>query len=367
MWRSMIFSILLAAAVVMGEPPAKPKVAVFPLSGSATEQLREQVGFSLRSKLDRDGIYQVIDGFAMKEAVADLAEPINRASSLAQVRAIGDELEAEILIWGDLSKDSGGAVLNLNVFDRLQLDPNPHTLSKLIARPTDLRFVTEQILQTLPGVRRFEHPSEQAVQDDPTARDSWQANPNLITNGTFDADGSWNFIYLDINQPIKLQNRLPAPDEAIITEIDGNRVLAMRLSQTSAENNGLAVLSQSIPIEPNTRYRLSFRYQSAGPKLHVFVKGYTRFANINGEQVEREIYRRQVPPTGDTEGAWVTIVDELNPQHVAFPVQTLKIDLYAYLYPGLLMFDDITLKAVGGQTRNAADDAIDKPIDRPGN
>jgi hypothetical protein len=142
-------------------------------------------------------------------------------------------------------------------------------------------------------------------------------------------------------------------------------VLAMNLSRTAAENNGLACLSESIKIEPKTRYRLSFRYKSDGPKLHVFVKGYTMAKNLEGKLVEREIYRRQVPPTGKTNGEWVTIVDELNPQHPAYPVQYLKVDLYAYLHPGMVMFDDVVLKAVGAQTRVAKDKAIKPPATRP--
>ena len=59
------------------------------------------------------------------------------------------------------------------------------------------------------------------------------------------------------------------------------------------------------------------------------------------------------------------VVDELNPQHVAFPVQTLKVDLYAYLSPGTVMFDDVVLKAVGEQMRDAKDKAIKVPVTRP--
>ena len=144
-----------------------------------------------------------------------------------------------------------------------------------------------------------------------------------------------------------------------------NNVLAMNLSKTSAENNGLACLSAPINTAPDTRYRLSFRYKSDGPKLHVFVKGYTLAENIKGEKTEREIYRRQVPPTGPTNGQWLTILDDLNPQHIAFPVQYLRIDLYAYLTPGLVMFDDVVLKSIGTQTRHPKDDALDLPVTRP--
>ena len=49
----------------------------------------------------------------------------------------------------------------------------------------------------------------------------------------------------------------------------------------------------------------------------------------------------------------------------AFPVQYLKVDLYAYLHEGVVLFDDVTLKAVGPQNRVAKDKAIKPPATRP--
>jgi hypothetical protein len=132
------------------------------------------------------------------------------------------------------------------------------------------------------------------------------------------------------------------------------------MSKDTAENNGLACLSDFIKIEPNMRYRLQYRYKSDGPSLHVFVKGYTTAKGFSGKPEEREIYRRQVPPSGATHDKWVTVLDDLNPQRPGFIVEGLRIDLYAYLTPGVVMFDDVILKAVGKQTDVAADDAIKK-------
>jgi hypothetical protein len=367
--RGAVFlALLISTMIASAQEPAgaaRPKVAIFPLAGDASAELREKVGFSLRSKLDRDGAFEVLDGYTMNDAVAGRAEPVAFATDLTDVRKLAGELGARILIWGELVNAPAGPTLRLKVLDILQRDPQPHEVNKTIAKATDLRFMAEEILETLPGVQRFEHPTEVAVQNDATAEALWKTSPNLVANAGFDADGQWDFIYTTIRRPVRHEDRLPAQDEALITTIDGNRVLAMRLSRTAAENNGLAVLSQSIPIQPDMRYRLSFRYRSDGPRLHVFVKGYTLFENINGEKVEREIYRRQVPPAGPTDGQWVTIVDELNPQHVAMPVQALRVDLYAYLQPGVVMFDDVVLKAVGRQTRAARDTAIEAPDTRP--
>lgn len=369
MIRACVLCVVLGwagiVAVAAGdEASGKPKVAIFPLAGDATEDLRAKVGFSLRSKLDREGPYEVLDGYTMNDLVAG-KEAVTFAADLDRVKKLAETVDAEIFIWGELTNTPAGAELRIRIFDLMQLDPAPHQIKRVIARPTDLRFVSEQVLEALPDVRKFKHPTEQAVQRDATAEQLWESNPNLVANPGFEEDGKWDFIYRAIRRPAASSPGLPIPDDAVITEIDGNRVLVMRMSREAAESNGLAVLSDPIPIEPDTRYRLSFRYKSDAPRLHIFVKGYTMDENIKGEPAEREIYRRQVPPTAGTDGKWVTIVDELNPQHVAFPVQHLRIDLYVYLSPGLVMFDDITLKAVGEQTRDAKDAAIKQPVTRP--
>jgi hypothetical protein len=278
---------------------------------------------------------------------------------------LGKGVDATVMVWGDMDQANN---LRVKILDLRDADPKPREMAKAIHRATDLRFVTEQILETLPNVTPFEHPTEAAVTDDAKARELWVKNPNLVVDGDFTQPGHWNAIYESEYYPPPFSEQLPAMDKVCIYRLPGENggaahtVLAMRLSKECAENNGMACLSDPIPIQPNTRYRLSFRYKSDGPSLHVFVKGYTTGQNIQGQKAPREIYKRQVPPSPPTHGKWVTIVDDLNPQHVAFPVETLRVDLYAYLGAGTVMFDDVVLKAVGGQTHVAKDDAIAPPV-----
>lgn len=364
-------SFLVATALVCAGPgsvraedaPAKPKVAVFPIAGDAEAGLRERVGFSLRAKVDREGTYEAVSGVELSEAVGE--ETFDFATKVDAVEKVAASLSADVGIWGELS----GTVLKVKVFDLRQLDPLPFEITKDVKEPTDVRFVSEAVLQHLADVKRFAHVSEEAVTRDADAEKLWTTNPNLVVNGDFADAGHWERLYMADRDVIRASSALPATDGVVIyttTEADGtpNEVLAMNLSPTAALNNGMAALSEPIKIEPATRYRLRFRYNSAGPRLHVFVKGYTNVPDGKGGTVEREVYRRQVPPTADTDGAWVTIDDDLNPQHVTFPVQHVRVDLYAYLNPGLVMFDDVELRAVGKQTRKAADDAIDVPTTR---
>jgi len=304
----------------------------------------------------------------MTDLVGDQAFAFDTKLDVPQ--KIAKDEKIDVLIWGELNTADQGTLLKVKVFDNRQLDPLPHAFEKAIRQPTDMRFVVEEILQTLQDIKAFEHPNEVAVQHDATAEKLWESNPNLVVNGTFDVAANWAGIYQADKYTVKFSDALPDKDKIAIYRmpINGehpNHVLAMNLSREAAENNGLACLSDAIKIEPKTRYRLSFRYKSDGPTLHVFVKGYTTGKNIHGDTVERECYRRQVPPTGKTDGEWVTIVDEMNPQHSAFPVETLRVDLYAYLHEGTVMFDDITLKAVGAQNRVAKDAAIKPPASMP--
>jgi len=370
-----IFCACLAAFACQGAPlgeatsepaagvDAKPKVAFFPLAGSAGEEVRAKVGFSLRTKLDREGHYEVIDGPRMADLAADTKAPIALDSKVDEIKELGKQVDASVLVWGEMNGD----VVKLKVLDLRLEDGKVQEIEKAVHEPQELRFVVEQILETLPNVEQFEHPNEEAVQNDAAAEALWKKGRNLIVNGDFSEPGQWDALYQSEKYAVQISDSVPEVDKVNIYRLPGekNNVLAMNLSKTCAENNGMACLSKSFNIEANTRYRISFRYKSDGPVLHVFVKGYTLAEDIKGQKTEREIYRRQVPPSGATGGKWVTVVDDLNPQHIAFPVQSLKVDLYAYLTPGMVMFDDVVVKEVGKQTRHAHDAAIVKPVTRP--
>ena len=397
-WTAVVLSLALvvAGAVVApggraadGQPETaeKPKVAIFPLAGDADEDLRAKCGFSLRSKLDRDGAYEVIDGYTMADLAESAEGPVTLETGADAIKKLGAEEKATVLIWGELKNEDEGATMRLKVLDLREPEPQVREITKVIKEATDLRFVSEEILESLPGVKEFAHPSEVAVTNDAKAEELWKTNPNLVANHDFSEAGRWQAIYQAEKYAVEVSDALPAVDKVTIFRMpvvkrgddaeadkaggtpgerdETNNVLAMNLSQYCAENNGMACLSEKFAIEADTRYRISFKYKSDGPVLHVFVKGYTTAEDIKGKPTEREIYRRQVPPSGATAGEWVTVVDDLNPQHVAFPVQYLKVNLYAYLSPGVVMFDDVVVKAVGEQTRDAKDKALDKPVERP--
>ncbi|HET6249346.1 MAG TPA: hypothetical protein VFE47_16740 [Tepidisphaeraceae bacterium] len=381
--RSQTLFLLLVALVISPghssllaanapDAPAKPKVAVFPLGGNASASLKERVGFSLRTKLDNAGVYEPIPGPTMLDDVGD--KTITLATAPDSLKPLVDDDKPVLFIWGELNDvggGQGGQKLVVKILDTRQKDAKPREISKTINDPTELRFAIEQILETIKDVKPFEHPNESSLTDDPEARKLWEKNPNLVPDFNFASSGPWRVHYLDQEYAPPVGEKLPAVDKVCILKQpyqpgrEPHNVLAMSLSKECAENNGMACLSDYIKIEPNTRYRLQFKYKSDGPSLHVFVKGYTmgpsaveKVTDGKPKIVKREVYKRQVPPSGGTDGKWVTIIDDMNPQNPTYPVQYLRVDLYAYLTPGVVMFDDIQLKAVGAMTHRAKDDAI---------
>lgn len=355
------------------ESSAAPRVAVFPLAGDSAAEVREKVGFSIRTKFARDRVYEPIDGVTMAEIAGDAPPALGAIP--ADVAKLAAHEKPAILIWGELTGGTptsvAEATLRLKVLDLRVPDAKPVDVTKKLADPTDLRFVVEEIVQVVPGVGPIRRPNEQEVIDDDTSRALWVKNPNLIANGDFSAAGKWNVLYEAQKYLIAPAKDLPAEDKVNIytpppaAGEKPNPVLAMKLSRYAAENPGMACLSDAIPIAPGRRYRVSFRYQSDGPTTHVFVKGYTTGKDINGNAAERECFRTQVNPTGPTEGKWRTVVADINPYHPTFKVEHLRVDLYAYLSPGVILWDDVVVKEIGELTKKPKDDALDKPITRP--
>jgi hypothetical protein len=357
----LIFCRVLSAA-------DKPTIAVFPLAGSASDSARDKVGFALRSKINRDGTFDAIDGPTM----ADLAGgPVALDTSPDALQKLLKDEKPAVLIWGELNGDAV-QTLKLKLLDLRQPAAEPRGFEKTITQPTQLRFAIEEALQSITGIKQFAHPSEEPLSDDPAAAALWKTNPNLLVAGNFADSSRWTALLRSEAYAPPIGEQLPEMDKVSIYRLPGDEpgtpsrnVLAMRLSEGVAQGNGLACISEPFAIKPDRRYRISLRYQSDGPSLHVFVKGYFTGSGIDGKPAPIEAYRRQVPPSGPTHGQWVTIVTDLNPQNANHQVETLRVDLYAYLNGGLVMFEDVEVKEIGPQTLHATDAALRPATTQP--
>jgi hypothetical protein len=373
----LAFCIVLLISIARADQPAtqpsdaqKIQVAIFPLGGNADEGARDKVGFALRMKLDRTDVYNAIDGPTMADLAGDQA--ITASTPQKTIEDLASQADADakpsVLMWGQLDTAGDVTTLKINILDLRQPHAKAVEIDKHWSDSTEVRFRLEELLATLPDVE-FEHPVESSITDDPAAKALWAKNPNLVVDGTFSEPGHWDGIYESEKYPVEISDKMPDVDKVSILKAgapEKRNALAFNLSLDDAQNNGLACLSDAIKIQPNTRYRIQYRYKSDGPTLHVFVKGYTLFPDAaTGQPTMRECYRRQVPPSGATDGKWLTVIDDMNPQsHQGYPVQELRVDLYAYLGAGTVLFDDVQLKAVGEQTHHPHDDAM-RPNPKP--
>jgi hypothetical protein len=343
-----LLSLLALSAAAMADPP---KVATFPLGGTSPAATRDRVGYSIRAKLDRDGAYDPIDGPTMLDIASPAKTPIDFNTTVDVLKDLTQDTGAAVLIWGDLSPVDGKDFLRLKTLDLRDKSAEIRTFQRAIPDADHIRFVVEDFLETLPGVTPFTHPDEQPVHHDPASDALFAGNPNLVVDGDFSLPGHWNAIYLSDKYPVAISDQLPARDKVVIYRQpapDGKttHVLAMNMSYHAATNNGLACLSDAMEIQAGVRYRLSYRYRSDGPNTQVIVRGYATAPDITGKPADLEVYRMQVPPGGATAGQWQTVEADLNPRNPDSPVQRLRLDLYTNGQPGLIMFDDVVLKAI---------------------
>ena len=117
---------------------------------------------------------------------------------------------------------------------------------------------------------------------------------------------------------------------------------------------GVDLLSEKIPIKPNTRYRCTGVTRSDGPNMKVFVRGYgTVTRRVKGElkTFEDAVYtmRKDIPPTGD----WTpfnldfTIVPFNEFGAHQHRVEYVRIKLWAYWPAGTCWFDNLRFEEVG--------------------
>src|SRR6185437_2951298 len=117
------------------DPQAKPKVAVFPLGGNASANLKERVGFSFRAKLDREGSYEPIPGPTINDLVGD--KVITQATTIDVLKPIVDDEKPVVYIWGELNDAGGGQTIKINILDTRESNAKPHEISKTISDPTE--------------------------------------------------------------------------------------------------------------------------------------------------------------------------------------------------------------------------------------
>ena len=335
-----------------GGAAAKPSVAVFPLAGSAPAAQREQVGLALRARIDHDGHHRAIDGPAMDELSAGRHPMV--AAAPAELVALAAARSPALLVWGEMDGDlngAAGATLRLRLLDTTDPAAAPRSVDRPVKKAADLRAALDAVLAavTAPPVATT-RPTTAPVPSSPDGL--WQSNPNLLPDGDFARSGQWSALLRGDKYLLSLRDYPPDTDQAVLLRQPDGRGglrsrLVLNLSRSTAESNGLSVLSGPAPVRPGGHYRLSLRYRSDGPSLHLFVKGYRPGKDLAGQPADVECYRLELPPAGPTGAQYRTVTVDLTPHAVAGdgPV-TLRVDVYAYLAGGSVGVTEAVLKDV---------------------
>jgi hypothetical protein len=207
----------------------------------------------------------------------------------------------------------------------------------------------------------------EADHSDAAAEKRFAHRPNLVTDPGFEDGGkdgkaaTWEAILgpdhyappvidADAANTLKIDRVAVVPMSFAVAGASGH-CLMLNMSKSVAESNGLACVSTWIPVEAGKKYRFTCSYFSHGPTARLFLKGFAykpdQYGNKSDpEAVRREYYRAQVAPRNKNHGFELIEMDftpnSLKPTDPK--IQWMRVDLYVYLHPGVIFFDDVVMK-----------------------
>ena len=209
---------------------------------------------------------------------------------------------------------------------------------------------------------------------DQFAEENWKNNPNLVKGGDFEHGRGYPDGWEPLNARPDYYRYVSWRAEAGNPK---NKVLRMDIPKDIAESTGVLYYSQFFKIQEGATYRFQCRYRTNGPSPKVFIKCYdemptrvqgARFV-LGGEsasetgsmnqpggaadKVFREVYRSQQNLKGPKGEAWNTQTEDFTPKHTKYSPKAARVDLYGYLSPGIIEWDDVVVKEVIPATTSA--------------
>jgi hypothetical protein len=349
--------------------PHKPTLAVLPLLGGDAKEkaLAERMRFAVSQKLSTDtegrtagGAFARMDNVQVDNTLSALQIPWSSSAkppAEEEIQQLLGALDTDYTIAGAIK----GRTLSLSLYKGTVL-----SATASVEIPTDNqspKLAVEKVLTELTGTAFAHIRDVEADHSDPAVEARFAARHNLVPNPGFEGRGSWEAILQSDHYPPPLLAAVPAKSLAVDRVAivpkslatgdarDAGLCLLMRMGKKIAENNGLACESTWIPITQGTKYRFTVRYHSTGPALHLFLKGFAtrpdQFGNKGDpEATRREYYRAQVLPRKANAG-WETIDMDFTPSSLKSSdprIEWIRVDLYIYLHPGDVYFDDVTIK-----------------------
>jgi hypothetical protein len=386
----LIPAVLAHAQSKPATAPKKPTLAVLPfvpLTGDAAEKaLADHMRFAVSQKLSSDinavaanGTYDRLDNVQVDQLISALQLSFAKAPpDDDEFQKLLATLDTQFTIAGTLK----GRTLTLTLYTGPTLTK---TLTTTIPPDTTSpKLTVEQALTDLTGTA-FAHIRDTDVDhSDPQAEARFAARPNLVPDAGFELAAkdpkktavNWEVLLGPAHDPPPLLTANDAanlpPDRAAVIPVRSpgfslpalptppagapkapanDYCLIMRMSKAVAESNGLACESTWIPVEEGKKYRFTALYHSTGPTARLFLKGFAekldQFSDPkNPDSTRREFYRAQILPRKKNAG-WDLIEMDFTPSTLKPTdpkIQWMRVDLYIYLTPGDVFFDDITVK-----------------------
>jgi hypothetical protein len=373
----MLLTAIRAPAQDASDPaplPTRKTLAVLPFVGGtdAEKALAERMRFAVSQKLANDAngghTFDRLDNVQVDQTLSALQIPWGATADWAAE----DDMQKVISTLGTDATVAGMVkqrTLTLRLYTGAVL-----AKTAAVDIPSDKespKLAIEHVLSDLTGATFAHMRDVEADHSDPAAEKRFAQRPNLVIDSGFEAAANasgqkataWTAILgPDHYAPPLLSERsaktLGEDRVAIVpTSVAGDssattgHCLMMRMSKNVAESNGLACVSIWIPVTQGKKYRFSVKYHSEGPTARLFLKGFAYKPDAFGdksdpEAVRREYYRAQVLPRSANPKFELIEMDftpdTLKPTDP--PIQWMRLDLYVYLTPGDIFFDDVVLK-----------------------
>jgi hypothetical protein len=375
---------LLAAALAAAALPApaaeQKKVVVIPFEFTSKFDngvYGGKMGELILKKLSRGGQFIIPDTMdEVRDACQSNNVKLSGDTPLAKVQeVVRKTFEANIGIWGSIERapasDGEEYDLVIKCVD-FSADSGPKVIYEVSARTKSAAEISHLYVKQMID-KLYDRPGGAPPGSDPIWEENWKKNPNLVVGGDFEkAEGGvpdgWEPRCGQQREPLgRLVRWVPETDKP------ENHVIRLTLDKDVAENEGLMYYSKPIPVEEGARYRFQCRWRTSAPAVKVFLKCYDEMeSEYKAEKAEsaeksgpaapsgsqspgdrrpkalgrlREVYRSQQNLYGPPK-TWNTQTQDFTPKHTKYSPKWCRVMLYAYVFAGVVEFDDVVIKQI---------------------
>jgi hypothetical protein len=344
----LLTSCLMPCAAGDGPPP----VVVIPFDFASKfddGHVGRVIGELFWSKLKKQG------GWALPESMTDVREAAARANiapdadtpATALKAFVRDDQAGDLAIWGRVDRVEGTALDEYEV-EIVAADFRTDPPTEMVRKKARTRTVSEipheivpEVLVALSGGRPVPGTKVATATDAPLPR---LDAPNLV-RGDFETPRPGRGAGGPIGWgPLTELITWPADPDAS----PPSKIIRFTIPRAVAESTGVLYYSDPFPVQEGATYRFRCRWRSTATAVKVFIKAYDHIdpQGFRGaEAATREVYRSQQNLAG-APGEWHEHAQDFTPKHDRFTPRSARVMLYAYYPPGVVEWDDVSVRLV---------------------